>query len=381
MTARRLPVAPRPYRDELLSSWLGRVACRYGLDAARLSGVLVAGADGKAPPILVDDIAPTRDQIELLAPICGVDPARLRRLSLAWRHPERPRAWFSSQGPPWAPTAARSPPVCFACFGTDRAEGRDGYLRADWMLAERCVCPAHRRLLRDRCPFCRRRLQPEFRLREQRTRLVCSHCEQELAGQGEDGGEALDGATVSVLLALQKQIAAYVRNDRRSRLRIEAAVATLWAPLDDPGAARPTLALWMNESGWRCPTEVQHAVGAAFPLGRLPVGWRVVTLIAFHALFGPDAASAAEPAAAFLARHAALPRGRPAAGIRRTTPPSGEVKKRPFGDYRRLADEILAHPDWIAAASLPGSRRDRVLTRLIDAALAPPLGGHVGSVR
>jgi hypothetical protein len=357
MGARRLPVVPRPYRDELLSSWLGRVACRYGLDGVRLSGALVAGVEGVAPPILVDDIAPATDQMELLAPVCGVDPARLRRLSLAWRHPGRPRAWFSSQGPSWAPKALRSPPVCFACFGADRAEGLDSYLRADWMLAERCVCPAHRRLLRDRCPHCRRRLQLEFRLREERARLVCSRCEQELAGQGEEGGEALDGATVGVLLALQEQIAAFVRSDPRSRLRIEAAIATLWAPLDDPGAARLALALWIDESGWRCPTEVQHAIGAAAPLGRLPIGWRVVTLIAFHALFELGAAGTDEPASAYLARRTALPRSRPATEIRRTTPPSGDVKRRPLGEYRRLAHEILAHPDWIAAASAPARRR------------------------
>ncbi|MUO73518.1 TniQ family protein, partial [Agrobacterium vitis] len=36
--AGRLPVAPRPYRDELLSSWLVRVACRYGLTARELVG-------------------------------------------------------------------------------------------------------------------------------------------------------------------------------------------------------------------------------------------------------------------------------------------------------------------------------------------------------
>jgi len=44
----RLPVAPRPYRDELLSSWLGRVACRYGLDAEGLVGALFADREGDA---------------------------------------------------------------------------------------------------------------------------------------------------------------------------------------------------------------------------------------------------------------------------------------------------------------------------------------------
>jgi len=50
MSGRRLPVAPRPYRDELLSSWLGRVACRYGLDAAGLVGDKVRERRGLEPP-------------------------------------------------------------------------------------------------------------------------------------------------------------------------------------------------------------------------------------------------------------------------------------------------------------------------------------------
>ena len=56
----RLPVAPRPYRDELLSSWLGQVACRYGLDAESLVDALgVADGEGDAHKISIDDAAPS----------------------------------------------------------------------------------------------------------------------------------------------------------------------------------------------------------------------------------------------------------------------------------------------------------------------------------
>ena len=47
MSGRRLPVAPRPYRDELLSSWLGRVACRYGFDAEDLVGAFTGDGDSQ----------------------------------------------------------------------------------------------------------------------------------------------------------------------------------------------------------------------------------------------------------------------------------------------------------------------------------------------
>ncbi len=36
MVSARLPVAPRPYQDELLSSWMARVAARYGSEALEL---------------------------------------------------------------------------------------------------------------------------------------------------------------------------------------------------------------------------------------------------------------------------------------------------------------------------------------------------------
>jgi hypothetical protein len=38
--ALRLPVAPRPHRDELLSSWMTRVDGCYGLEASTLTAFL-----------------------------------------------------------------------------------------------------------------------------------------------------------------------------------------------------------------------------------------------------------------------------------------------------------------------------------------------------
>lgn len=346
MSRGRLPVAPRPCRHELVSSWLGRVACRYGLDAAGLVGALAAGGEGETRDHPIDDVAPLREEIASWAKAGGVDPGRLSRLTLARRRPERPTAWFLSQGPPWAPTPARSPPICRACFEADRVAGRDDYLRADWLLAERCVCPAHRRLLLDCCPHCRARLHVGFRLRDGRARAICRECEQELAVRS---AREEDGVLIEALISIQDRISAIVRGGPARRRRLEKAVSRLWAPLDDPGAARPALALWFDERGWRCPTEAQHAIGAPFPLGRLSIAWRVVTLIALDALFGigRDGLRAPSSAAANLLRRAALPRSR--AGSRRqlSVPPP----PRPFAEYLRLAREILSDPEWATAVS------------------------------
>ena len=172
MSGRRLPVAPRPYRGELISSWLGRVACRYGLGAAGLVGALAADGEGAPRGIPIDDATPLREDIVSWAQACGVDPARLSRLTLARRRPGRPRFWFSSQGPPWAPTASRSPPACCGCLSPIAPPGATS-IAGGWMLAERCVCPAHRQLLRDRCPCCRRPLHLAFRLRNGPARVIC----------------------------------------------------------------------------------------------------------------------------------------------------------------------------------------------------------------
>jgi hypothetical protein len=369
MSGRRLPVAPRPYRDELLSSWLGRVACRYGLDAAGLVGALAADGDCDARGIPIDDAEPPREDIALWAQACGVDAERVSRLTLARRRPERPRFWFSSQGPPWAPTAMRSPPVCCACFEADRAVGRDEHLRADWMLAERCVCPAHRQLLLDSCPRCRGRLHFGFHLRDGRARVICRECEQELAARS---AREEDGALVEALISLQDRIGAIVRGAPARRGRLEEALSTLWAPLDDPGAARPTLALWIDESGWRCPSEAQHAVGASFPLGRLPIGLRIATLIAADAAFGlgDELLDNASGPAAFLIRRAAPLRRFPER--RRSTWGFVAPARRSPTEYRRLAREILTSPEWRAAVAQPERRRQRVLSRLMEAALAAP---------
>ena len=70
MVSARLPVAPRPFMDELLSSWMARVAARYGSEALELV-VYLAGQGGRnAGARQVDDVAP---DMELLG--FGLRPA------------------------------------------------------------------------------------------------------------------------------------------------------------------------------------------------------------------------------------------------------------------------------------------------------------------
>lgn len=329
----RLPVAPRPCRDELLSSWMARVACRYGLTAPELAGYF----SGLSSPLLIDDGAPAADQTKVWAQICGVDPGRVYRLSLSWRYPRRTRAWYVSRGPAWMlSTMTGSPPVCLACFADNQSAGRDGYLRAGWMLAERCVCPTHGELLVDRCLSCHRRLSVAFRLREGCARPVCNHCELILADGGGEGGSRKDSALAGTVLAIQQRITERVDSETVEQQQFEKALAALWAPLDHPAAVRPVLALWFNEAGWRCPYEVRHTVGADAPLGQLPVRWRFLTLLALEDIFGPNPCvdGTLPPAAAHLVRRGAPRRISLPRPSRR---PNAQPQKRSSAEYERLA--------------------------------------------
>ncbi|ABE65156.1 hypothetical protein Nham_4581 (plasmid) [Nitrobacter hamburgensis X14] len=317
----------------MLSSWLARVACRYGLTAQELAGYFPAG-QSPAPPRPIDDSTPAADQTREWAAACGVDPERLRRLSLSRRYPRRPRSWYATRGPEWA-LSIGSPPVCAACFDDDHAAGRDAYLRAHWELAELCVCPRHGRQLHDRCGRCHRPLSLGFRMRGGCARPVCNHCEGVFTNRGGEGAQPHDPALAGSVLAVQAWITAGIDRADSERERFERALATLWAPLDHPAAARPVLALWFNEAGWRCPYDVRHAVGVNAPLGRLPVRWRFLTLLALNDTFGGD-----------LRGDGGMPP--PAAHLMRRAAPRRERLSRPSRDGRMSSHKSAPQPNTSA---------------------------------
>lgn len=275
----RLPVAPRPFRDELLSSWMARVAARYDLEVPGLTAYLV-GQGGRAPDLRkIDDICPDCGLLRLWARGCRIDSARLERLSLKSRYTERPQDWFFEG-------ARGTVPACLACFDADLAAGRDAYVRAEWRLAEQIVCPAHTEMLRDRCPGCGCHLRISFRIRDGRLRPFCRKCDGQLTGRG--GAAAVRSAAefAKTVFGLQRQAGRIVRGCADLRAQFEQAIRTLWAPLDRVDAARPVLALWFDQPGWHCPFEVRAVVGTPAPLRRLPVRWRALTLVVLQDLFG-----------------------------------------------------------------------------------------------
>jgi uncharacterized protein with PIN domain len=149
------PVHLKPLEDELLSSWLTRLALAHGQTAASLFNQTWPGRS-----LLARDLDLWNDPttFELLAEKTYTPPASAFAATLAsyngWLFEDRPlqshapwilarhlnvhpQKWFGLQFCPW-------------CLASDKRP----YFRRHWRLALMVLCPTHRVLLLDRCQSC-----------------------------------------------------------------------------------------------------------------------------------------------------------------------------------------------------------------------------------
>ncbi|NTH42747.1 TniQ family protein [Agrobacterium rhizogenes] len=141
----RWPVSVSPLADELLSSWLHRVAIANGAAPASFAETL--GQQNGMWSARLDLAAPSKI-LGLLADRTGFGHEVISRMSLRGcglkvlllplRHDSKQR--FST----WIQ-------YCPDCFASDESP----YFRRAWRLATRISCFVHRKGLRDRCPSCR----------------------------------------------------------------------------------------------------------------------------------------------------------------------------------------------------------------------------------
>ena len=257
-----LPVAPRPYRDELLSSWLGGSPALWSRRVPGLGRSPLRGRGRRR----AHDLDRRRRAAERGHHVLGAASASigapLSRLTLARRRPGRAKAWFSSEGPPWALMAARTRQSAAPARGRSRRRTRRlsaGRLAAGGALR----LPRHRQLLRDRCSRCHARLRLAFRLRDGRARLVCGRCGSGFVAQA--APQEQDGALIDALISLQDRIGAIVRGPSQRRKRLEEAASTLWEPCSTiPGP---------RGRRWRCRSTKWMAVPGRGP-GRLFAAFR-----------------------------------------------------------------------------------------------------------
>lgn len=258
--SRRLPIAPRPHDDELLSSWQGRVACRYGVDREVLGLSLGLPAALAAPRgFAAADYAPDAEVVAAWAQACRLDPARLESLALERRRTQDRYVWAHEAG-----GAFVGFPACPACLDEDAQSGRDQYLRRAWLRVEALLCARHGLFLVEDCEECGAR-GFGFALRDGAARLVCRRCGavvQQASGEGR-GPWPGEKAVLAALGATPPD------DDAMATARL------LWS-LPRPGMARRPLLFWIVDH----PRSARGmARDRAAPLSTASRDWRRVTWI------------------------------------------------------------------------------------------------------
>jgi hypothetical protein len=167
----RWPVAVAPHADELLSSWLHRLAFANGV-APRAFADVVGGAGGMWSARL--DLRLPSELAAWLAARTGVASEAIAVLAMS----------DGAMAPLWLPqreTTHRRRATwlqfCALCLADDRVP----YFRRCWRLASRVSCFLHGCGLRDRCPACRGGLAP-FAQADLAPQHVCAHCGFDLRG-------------------------------------------------------------------------------------------------------------------------------------------------------------------------------------------------------
>jgi len=165
----RWPITVKPQPDELLSSWLHRLAYANGVPGrafARVLGITPGMWSARLDLKLSINLA---DQLQNCADITS---EQLAAMTL----PEGiPRQLFlpvqnlhQRSGPTWLQ-------FCPRCLATDALP----YFRREWRLATRLTCERHCSRLRDRCPSCNQPVTA-FDQRELRPHHYCARCGYDL---------------------------------------------------------------------------------------------------------------------------------------------------------------------------------------------------------
>ncbi|WP_459464760.1 TniQ family protein [Rhizobium sp. No.120] len=356
-----LPIAPRPYPDELISSWQGRVACRYGCTPADIEHWL---GHGDRPPVFgsfeLQEYRPDPLTLRSWARAARLKIADVEAMILS--RLVRPIDWFVAD--------RRERGICPDCLDEDVSVGRDHYFRREWSHIEAAACRKHRRMLQDWCGRCFARGQFRFDCIEEEARLICGHCSTAVSG----GPTKVEGAvTVDFLLELTAALGAAIEGREGSVApdEINAAIETLWSPSQANG--KPFIA-WLD---LKLPFgRLPGFASRRNPLVSLSLPWRIATFVAAAQLL--DLAQARRGFGlppSYLEREFAdrkrnpppQPGGTPDTGI--TLGTAAKHRLRSDVEYQRLAEQILASSDGKAILAMRGRGRDRKLGRLMNRAL------------
>jgi hypothetical protein len=152
---KRLPLAPRPIKGELLSSWMARVSAVNGLTISEL----IEYADGTSnrAKIMQFDCDTSRSLIAGLAQACCISQDSLAEIDLCAQLPNAPAWLFLPVAHNVLTGHKRSTiaiPSCPACLGDHERKATSPYWRVEWALALVTLCPEHLDFLSKYCHHC-----------------------------------------------------------------------------------------------------------------------------------------------------------------------------------------------------------------------------------
>lgn len=341
-----LPLAPRPYCDELVSSWQARVAVRYSLRRADVDAWLDLDSSTDS------DFDPDPASVWRWSRACRIRPAVVEALALS-RH-AAPLGYVRQ---------ARWRGICPACLEGDRRNGRDQYIRRRWSRAEAVACPIHRVRLRFSCWKCFTRCDFRHEYRDGLAELICSGC-MTAVSRGPPAPFELRHA--DLLISTMEAIDDAEKGRGGPDLaEFEKAIRFLWS--DSANSGKPEITVFNVQ---RTPGPASIPVNAAAPLTCLSMTWRSNTLLTIaqmlnissaQSVFGLPSDWLTLAYQRFESRVTADPSlpERPEAKPRRVA-----LCLRPNADYLRLAAETMKDTLRRELATLGSRDRSKALSRL-----------------
>lgn len=355
-----LPLAPRPFEDELISSWQGRVAVRYALGIAEIDTWLSLSNSVSED----HDVHPDPENLRRWARACRVRRDVVEKLALS--HHAAPFGYV---------LRSRWRGICPACLEDDRRNHRDQYLRRTWSRAETVACPIHRLRLRYFCPGCFTQCGFRFEYRDGLAELICSGC---LTAVSRAPPKTSEVRHADLLIATMEAVNDAKTGTGEANLdEINKAIRFLWTV--SPNGTRPEISFF----------NVEHTFGRAFlpvgphgPMVCLSITWRAATLLTIAQMldigsarcaFGPPIGGLAFAFHQF--ERGSAPEERTCRQSKQKTIKIG-LSLRSDDMYLRLATRAIDGPQRQTIAGLEGRDRSKLLSRLARHILGSTPDGH-----